>query len=136
MSAKKTILCVDDEHSLSIQKVTLETRGYRVITCSTAAEALHIFNQRCVDLVLSTVNLPDSTAMDMTVRIKTLSPETPVILLGVPMRGIQTDAPADLVLNKGTFAPAELLERIRRLMVKRRGPRRAVPDEHMIRARA
>ena len=33
MTVKKTILCVDDEQSLSIQKLTLETRGYRVVTC-------------------------------------------------------------------------------------------------------
>lgn len=136
MSVKKTILCVDDEHSLSIQKVTLETRGYRVITCSTAAEALHIFNQCGVDLVLSSVKLPDSTATDMTVRIKALSPETPVILLAAPMRGAQTDAPADLVLSRRIITPAELLDCIRRLLVKRRGPRRAVPDERVARTRA
>jgi hypothetical protein len=29
-------------------------------------------------------------------------------------------------MKKGTYAPAELLERIRLLLVKRRGPRRAV----------
>ena len=34
MKPKRTILCVDDnEQSLSIRKVLLETRGYRVISC-------------------------------------------------------------------------------------------------------
>ena len=34
MKPKRTILCVDDdERSLSIRKLMLETRGYRVITC-------------------------------------------------------------------------------------------------------
>ena len=35
MKPKRTILCVDeDERSLSIRKVMLETRGYRVVACS------------------------------------------------------------------------------------------------------
>jgi CheY-like chemotaxis protein len=50
MTVKKTILCVDDEQNLSIQKVTLETRGYRVLTCNTAAEALNILARCVVDL--------------------------------------------------------------------------------------
>ena len=58
MTVKKTILCVDNEQSLSIQKVTLETRGYRVVTCNTAAEAMSIFGQGTVDLVLRTSNCP------------------------------------------------------------------------------
>ena len=37
MKPKRTILCVDeDERSLSIRKVMLETRGYRVVACSEA----------------------------------------------------------------------------------------------------
>jgi PleD family two-component response regulator len=40
MKVKKTTLCVDDhEQSLSIRKLTLETRGYRVIVCTTGEEA-------------------------------------------------------------------------------------------------
>ncbi len=35
MKPKKTILCVDDnEQSLSIRKILLETRGYRVVVCN------------------------------------------------------------------------------------------------------
>jgi DNA-binding response OmpR family regulator len=127
MTVKKTILCVDDEESLSIQKLTLETRGYRVVTCNTAKEAISIFNQGGVDLVLSNVYLPDTPAKDLVVRIKAHSPEIPVILLSAQSWVLHTDAPANLLLRKGTFAPAELLERIRLLLVKRRGPRNAAP---------
>jgi hypothetical protein len=34
--------------------------------------------------------------------------------------------PADVFLPKGMYAPAELLERIRLLLVRKRGPRRAI----------
>jgi DNA-binding response OmpR family regulator len=136
MTVKKTILCVDDEQSLSIQKVTLETRGYRVMTCNTAVEAMNIFGHGSVDLVMSNVDLPDAPATDLVGHIKALSPEIPVILLSAQIRAFQTDAPVDLLLRKGTYAPAELLERIRLLLMKRRGPRRAVPPAITGRAQA
>jgi two-component system, OmpR family, response regulator CpxR len=136
MTVKKTILCVDDEQSLSIQKLTLETRGYRVVTCNTAVDAMNIFRHRGVDLVLSNVDLPDAPATDLVMRIKALSPEIPVILLSAQNWVFHPDAPADLLLRKGTYAPAELLERIRLLLVKRRGPRSAVPSALTRAARA
>lgn len=125
MTVKKTILCVDDEQSLSIQRLTLETRGYRVVTCTTAVEAISLFNHRGVDLVLSNFELPDAHATDMAKRIKALAPETPVVLVSAQNWTSHSDAPVDLLLRKGTYAPADLLERIRLLLVKRRGPRRA-----------
>jgi DNA-binding response OmpR family regulator len=136
MTVKKTILCVDDEQSLSIQKVLLETRGYRVVTCNTAAEAITAFAEVGADLVLGNVDLPDAPEAELARRIKALSPEVPVVLLSPQTRAFHTDAPVDLLLKKGTYAPAELLERIRVLLVKRRGPRRAVPATSDHRARA
>lgn len=136
MTVKKTILCVDDEHSLSIQKVLLETRGYRVVTCNTGEEALSIFKLGSVDLVLSNVDLPDASATELAKRTKALSPEVPVVLLSAQKWAFHTDAPVDLLLRKGTYAPAELLERIRLLLVKRRGPRRAASAATESRVRA
>jgi len=136
MTVKKTILCVDDEHSLSIQKVLLETRGYRVMTCNTGEEALGIFKLGSVDLILSNVDLPDASATELAKRTKAISPDVPVVLLSAQKWAFHTDAPVDLLLRKGTYAPAELLERIRLLLVKRRGPRRvaSVATECRIRA--
>lgn len=127
MTVKKTILCVADEQSLSIHKLTLETRGYRVVTCNSALEAMRLFGQRSVDLVLSNVDLPDAPASELVGKIKTKSPEIPIVLLCAQKRLFNTDLPADLMMRKDNYAPAELLERIRLLLVKRRGPRRALP---------
>ena len=47
MKPKRTILCVDDnEQSLSIRKVMLETRGYRVIADETAKFLAPIIRER------------------------------------------------------------------------------------------
>src|SRR6202158_4045916 len=46
MKPKKTILCVDDnEQSLSIRKILLETRGYRVVACKSGELALEAFRR-------------------------------------------------------------------------------------------
>jgi DNA-binding response OmpR family regulator len=136
MTVKKTILCVDDEQTLSIHKLTLETRGYRVLACNSAAEALNILARCTVDLVLSNVDLPDAASPELVRRIKARSVDVPVVLLSSHMRVFHTDAPVDLLLRKGTYAPAELLERIRLLLTKRRGPRRGAAPPAAIEHRA
>jgi two-component system, OmpR family, response regulator CpxR len=136
MTVKKTILCVDDEQSLSIHKLTLETRGYRVLTCNTAAEAFSIISRCGVDLVLSNVDLPDAPSPELVRRIKALCADIPVVLLSSRMRIFHTDAPVDLLLRKGTYAQAELLERMRLLLTKRRGPRRTATSPAAIEQRA
>src|SRR3981081_355209 len=54
MKPKKTILCVDDnEQSLSIREILLETRGYRVVACNNSELALEAFRHGGIDLVLT-----------------------------------------------------------------------------------
>ena len=81
MRPKRTILCVDDnEQSLSVRKVMLETRGYRVIPCSDGALALETFRKGGVDLVLTDLVMPEMDGIELINHIKTISPETPAIL--------------------------------------------------------
>lgn len=126
MKAKRTILCVDDnEQSLSIRKLMLETRGYRVITAIDGATALEAFEQGGIDLVLTDLIMPGMDGTELIARIKKLSPQTPAILFSGKIRVYERDTQADVFLPKGMYAPAELLERIRLLLVRKRGPKRA-----------
>ena len=126
MKPKRTILCVDDnEQSLSIRKVLLETRGYRVITCTRGEDALQIFRNGGVDLVLTDLVMPGYDGSKLIEEIKALSPQTPAILLSGKVRICDHNTQADIFLPKGMYAPAELLERIRLLLVRKRGPKRA-----------
>ena len=63
---------------------------------------------------------------DLVERIKQLSPDTPVILFSGQVRIYEQDTQADIFLPKGMYSPAELLERIRLLLVRKRGPKRAI----------
>lgn len=126
MKPKRTILCVDDnEQSLSIRKVMLETRGYRVVACTSGEEALHRFRQGGVDLVLTDLIMPGLDGTKLIDEIKGISPHTPAILLSGKVKIYDRDTRADVFLAKGMYAPADLLERIRLLLVRKRGPKRA-----------
>jgi two-component system response regulator CpxR len=125
MKPKRTILCVDDnEQSLSIRKVMLETRGYRVITSSNGEDALKVFKNGNIDLVLTDLVMPGLDGTELVARIKELSPQTPAILFSGKIKVYEKDTLADVFLPKGMYAPVELLERIRLLLVRKRGPKR------------
>jgi CheY-like chemotaxis protein len=126
MKPKRTILCVDDnEQSLSIRKILLETRGYRVVACSGGEEALERFKKGGVDLVVTDLAVPSLDGTKLIEKIKDISPQTPAILLSSRARTYDSNTRADVFLSKGMYAPAELLERVRLLLVRKRGPKRA-----------
>lgn len=130
MKAKKTILCVDDnEQSLSIRKVMLETRGYRVIACSSGQAALAEFYKGGIDLVLSDLIMPGLDGTELIERIKNEAPGVPAILFSGKIKVYEKDTRADVFLPKGMFASAELLERIRLLLIRKRGPKRIPREE-------
>ncbi len=127
MKPKRTILCVDDnEQALSIRKVMLETRGYRVLTSTTARQALELFEHGSVDLVLTDLVMPDMDGTVLVDKIKDLSPHTPTVLFSGKIKVYERDTRADVFLPKGMYAPVELLERLRVLLIRKRGPKKGV----------
>jgi two-component system response regulator CpxR len=125
MKPKRTILCVDDnEQSLSHRKIMLETRGYRVLSFSRGEEALERFRQGGIDLVVTDMAMPGLDGPQLIAAIKNLSPQTPAVLISSKVRIYTHESQADVFLTKGMYAPADLLERIRILLVRKRGPRR------------
>ncbi len=126
MKPKRTILCVDDnEQSLSVRKVLLETRGYRVAACTSGQDAIDRFKKGDIDLVLTDLIMPGVDGCKLIEQVKAISPQTPAVLVSGKVRIYDRDMQADAFLPKGMYGPAELLERIRLLLVRKRGPRRA-----------
>jgi len=125
MKPKRTILCVDaNEQSLSIRKVMLETRGYRVVACTNGEQALDIFKRGGIDLVVTELAMPGVDGSQVIEAIKAASPQTPAVLLASKVKMYDHNTRADVFLPKGMYAPAELLERIRMLLIRKRGPKR------------
>jgi len=138
MKPKKTILCVDDnEQCLSIRKVLLETRGYRVVACNNGAQALEAFARGGVDLVLSDLVMPGGIdGSQLIEHIKSVSPHIPAVLISGRVKIYERDSLADVFLPKGMYEPADLLERIRLLLIRKRGPKRLIDQNSRLAAHA
>ena len=128
MRPRKTILCVEDnEQILSIRKFMLQTRGYRVVTASCAAEALeHIQGALpgSIDLLLSDLIMPQMDGNELARRAKQLHAALPVLLVSGTVTNFDRATSADAFLPKGACTPAELLDRIRILVARKRGPKK------------
>jgi CheY-like chemotaxis protein len=105
----------------------LETRGYRVVSFTRGEDALERFKQGGIDLVLTDMAMPGLDGPRLIAAIKNLSPQTPAILVSSKVRIHDHDSEADVFLSKGMYAPADLLERVRMLLVRKRGPKRPHP---------
>ena len=127
MRPKKTILCVDDnEQALSVRKFMLETRGYRVLAALNGHEALEIFQAGNIDLVLSDLVMPQMDGNELVRRMKEISPEIPMVLFSGSVKAYERASRADAFLPKGACSPLEVLERIRVMIARKRGPKKAV----------
>ena len=126
MRPKKVILCVNNnEQELSVLRFMLMTNGYRVLSALNGHEAIAIFAAAPqVDLVLAETNMPGMSGVQLAERLKRVRYHAPTILLG--------DAPAmngdihmaDAVLARKSCSSQELLERVKVMSARKRGPRK------------
>ncbi|HEX5235059.1 MAG TPA: response regulator [Silvibacterium sp.] len=127
MRPKKTILCVDDnEQGLAVRKFLLETRGYRVVSVTSAHDAIEVLRGGGIDLVLGDLIMPQMDGNEMVQRMKEIAPEVPMMLLSGTVKQFDRASHADAFLPKGACSPVELLERIRVMIARKRGPRKVV----------
>jgi CheY-like chemotaxis protein len=127
MRPKKIILCVDDnEQELSVLTFTLSTNGYRVVSATNAEEAINIFADTQVDLVLTDYAMPRMNGAQLVGRLKQIGPHVPMILLGDPQRMGGEIHAADALLAKKNCSPQELMERIKVMSARKRGPRKGM----------
>jgi CheY-like chemotaxis protein len=126
---KKTILCVDDnEQVLSVRTFLLETRGYNVITASNAQEALGFIQRSlpgALDLLLCDLLMPQMDGNELVRRAKQLHPGLPAMIVSGTVNAADRAICADVFLPKGACSPAEMMERIRVLVARKRGPKKA-----------
>jgi CheY-like chemotaxis protein len=131
MRPKKVILCVDDnEQILSVRTFLLETRGYRVIGALTSTEALEHLERivpGTLDLLIADLLLPGMDGNELVRRAKQMHPTLPTLIVSGTVNNYDRALAADAFLPKGACSPAELLERIRVLVARKRGPKKHMP---------
>ena len=130
MRPKKNILCVDDnEQVLSVRTFLLETRGYRVTALTCPQEALAFIQNSVpgsIDLLLCDLLMPQMDGNELVRRAKQLHPSLPAMIVSGTVTAYDRAGCADFFLPKGAASPAEMLERIRVLVARKRGPKKAV----------
>ncbi len=126
MRPKKVLLCVDDnEHELSVAKFMLETNGYRVLTATSGQEAISIFNSAPqIDLVLADATMPQMNGRQLVERLKRMKNYVPMMLLGDGQAAGGELHVADAMIARKSCSTQELLERIKVMSARKRGPRK------------
>ena len=131
MRPKKVILCVDDnEQTLSVRTFLLETRGYRVLNAATSTEAIAVLErtaQGTLDLLIADLLLPGMDGNELVKRAKQMHPALPTLIVSGTVAAADRALAADAFLPKGAGSPVELLEKIRVLVARKRGPKKHVP---------
>jgi CheY-like chemotaxis protein len=79
---KKKVLLVDDcEVTLVVEKVLLESRGYEVQTVSELAAFDDAVAQFQPDVVLTDIQMPEASGVELCQRLKRTSQQLPVVLV-------------------------------------------------------
>lgn len=128
MRPKKVILVVDDnEQVLSLRKFLLETWGYRVIQTLSAVDALQIIALSVpgtLDLLLTDLLMPAMDGNELVRQAKLLHPSLPCMIVSGTVSD-PTRVVADGFALKGS-RPEDLLTRVKILVARKRGPKKAV----------
>lgn len=117
MSDKRTILLIEDEHTISnFICRALAANDYKAIPAASGKEGLSLFFSHSPDLVLLDLGLPDIDGLEVLAQLRDLPREVPVIIISARDRESEKvkalDMGADDYVVK-PFGVSELLARIR-----------------------
>ena len=79
---EKTILLVDDEADIrEVLNISLSDIGYEVLTAENGANALNIFKNTDIPVVITDIKMPGIDGIELLRKIKRENPDTEVIML-------------------------------------------------------
>jgi len=80
--SEPTLLVVDDEPNIRrLLELSLGDGGYRVLTAATAAEASRLLASERVDVLLTDLQLPDRSGLELLAEVRAARADLPVILI-------------------------------------------------------
>jgi CheY-like chemotaxis protein len=119
-SPNGNILLVDDNKlGLSARKCVLEELGHLISTASNGADALQQFTETKFDLVVTDYKMPRMDGLELIVKLRTLAPEMPVILISgfVDALGLsEENTGADVVIQKSANEVSHMVRSVARLL--------------------
>lgn len=125
--AFETVLLVDDDTELcAIIAEGLSDAGFDVVVAPDALAALHLLRTRAIDALVTDVDMPDMTGIDLVAKVRASGPDIPCLF----MTGVADEAAleGETVVQK-PFNPAVLHYALRRILIAR--DQRASDTERM-----
>jgi CheY-like chemotaxis protein len=104
----------------------LRTRGYIVLTASGGEQAIAIFREGGIELVLTDLVMPYMDGNELVRQIKVINPYMPAIVFSGTVKSFDRADRADAFIPKG-MSVEDLLTRIRIMIARKRGPKKALP---------
>jgi DNA-binding NtrC family response regulator len=115
---KKTILVVEDDSKVGESiRLLLKKRGYDLFLAPNGKEALSIFRQEAVDLVITDLVMPKMDGIELLGEVKRLRPETEVIVISA--QGTIEKAVQAMKLGAFDFIEKPINPRVISLVVER-----------------
>ena len=112
----RVILSVDDEPGILVSRqLILESEGYEVLSASDGEQALRMFAEQPVDLVLLDYVMPGIDGGMVAKEIKNHTPRVPVVIISASPVEEQSLRCVDCFISKGD-GPALLIAKIKQLL--------------------
>ncbi len=119
-STRVRILLVDDNaNGLAARKSVLEELGYRIVTCTSGADALEQFAASKFDLVVTDYKMPRMDGLELIGRLRKSTPDLPIVLVSgyVDTLGLnEASTGADVVIQKCANEVSHLVRSVNRLL--------------------
>ena len=115
---RKLILIVEDDPKVGESiRLLLKKRGYETLLASNGKEALPLFRQEMVDLVITDLLMPKMDGIELLEAVKSLKPETEVIVISA--QGTVEKAVQAMKLGAFDFIEKPINPRVISLVVER-----------------
>jgi DNA-binding response OmpR family regulator len=127
---RKIIIYVNsNESELSVVKYMLDIKGYKPLAASSTQECMNIVRtERVIDLVVIVDESPylegQVTSQQLVVKIKRITPYVPIMVLVNRAEACEPVRTSDALLVWKRCATAQLMEHIRIMSARKRGPRK------------
>jgi len=115
------VITVDDHPVVlrGVKQIIAAERDMQVVgDAESAREAIHVIRKTACDVVVLDINLPDTSGLDVLIRLKSERPALPVLIMSVhdeeqyALRVLKTGASGYLMKNS---IPEELIKAIRKI---------------------
>src|ERR1700682_3447152 len=111
VGSRPTILVVDDEPALvQLVRSRLEQAGYSLLPASDGHQALDFCKhyEYSIDLLLTDINMPRMSGVELASNFSELLPHVPVIF----MTGYRTDSPGvEILVREGPFSECKIIRK-------------------------